>query len=79
MRNLGQPNELCGERERAIRIEFVAENPFATNYVGTRRGRDKGPGLVESEGIEFFLHGMAPIRVTKGGKIIVRKGGRGYS
>jgi hypothetical protein len=45
--------------KRSIGIEFVTKNPFATDDVGTGRGRDERPGLVLEKSVIFFLHGLA--------------------
>jgi hypothetical protein len=51
--------------KRSIGIEFVTKNPFATYDVGTGRERDESPSLVLDKSVIFFLHGLAPGRITK--------------
>ena len=63
-------------RKRTIRIVLMPKYPFATDNVGTRRRRDKCPSFIQSKCIVLFLHGMSPIRISKGGEIAVRDRGR---
>ena len=52
----------------------MAKDPFSKDDVGTRGWRNEDPGVVEHEGIIFFLHCLPPWRITKSNEIVVRDG-----
>jgi hypothetical protein len=57
--------------ERSVRVIFVAKDPFATNNVGTGRGRDKSPCIVCHKSVILLLHGKTPGGVMEGGEVVV--------
>jgi hypothetical protein len=58
--------------ESAIRIMFVAKNPFTGNDVSTWWRRNESPSVIVHEGIVFLLHGLTPGRITKRNEVVVR-------
>jgi hypothetical protein len=50
-----------------VRMEFVLENPFSRDDVGTARAINKAPGTVGLESPEFSLHGSVPVRIPECG------------
>jgi hypothetical protein len=52
--------------ERSVRVVFVVKDPFATDNVGARRGRDKSPCIVCHESVILLLHGETPGSVMEG-------------
>jgi hypothetical protein len=45
-------------------MKFVVNNPFPAHDIGTRRRRDASLGFVKGKSIEFFLHGLTPMRIA---------------
>jgi hypothetical protein len=53
--------------QRAVRVELVLEDPFASDDVGANGVRDKIPGVVGDQGNKFFFYGAAPAQIDEGG------------
>jgi hypothetical protein len=53
--------------QRAVKIELVVENPLVGDDIEANGARDKISGVVSDQGSKFFFHGVAPIRIDKGG------------
>ena len=53
--------------ERTVGASLVAEDPLASDDVGTGRPRDKLLGVVPLESVELFPHHNEPMRIPKGG------------
>jgi hypothetical protein len=52
--------------QRAVIVEFVLKDPFASDNVGANWARDKIPCVVGDQGSKFFFHGTAPIQTNEG-------------
>jgi hypothetical protein len=67
----GSPHEPANDPTRlvavqgTVRMEFVLENPFSRDDVGTARAINKAPGMVGLESPEFGLHGSVPVRIPE--------------
>jgi hypothetical protein len=53
--------------EGLIREELMCEDPFLGDYVGAIRPRIEFPSIVSHKGCIFFLHGRAPMWISKRG------------
>jgi len=53
--------------EGAIRIEFMAENPFTGDDMGTGRAIDQAPCAVSPKSAKLLLYGAVPVRVPECG------------
>jgi hypothetical protein len=51
--------------EAAVGMKFVLQDPFAGDDVGAGWARNKAPGVVRLEGIEFPLYRSSPLRVMQ--------------
>jgi hypothetical protein len=51
--------------QRAIRVELVLKNPFASDNVGANGARDKISGVVGDQDNNFFFHGTTPVRINE--------------
>jgi hypothetical protein len=52
--------------QRAIRVELVLENPFASDDVGANMVREKIPGVFGNQGSKFFFHGVLLVWIDEG-------------
>jgi hypothetical protein len=52
--------------QRAIRVELVLENTFASDDIGANGTRDKVLGVVGDQGSKFLFHGAAPVQIDEG-------------
>ena len=52
--------------ERTVRASLVAEDPLASDDIGTGWPRDKLPRTVALQGAKLLTHRSKPVRITKG-------------
>jgi hypothetical protein len=55
----------------AIRMEFVAVDPFSADDVRSRRSWYQCPRAIPLEGVKFILHGGMPIWITERGRTLL--------
>jgi hypothetical protein len=53
--------------QRAVGVELVIENPFASDDVGVNGARYKILGVVGDQGSKLFFHGSVLVRIDVGG------------
>jgi hypothetical protein len=52
--------------QRTISMEFVFENPLASNNIGLGEARNKISSVILHESSIFIFHGMAPVGISEG-------------
>ena len=61
----GKPNVLYNERESAVGVELVPEDPFARNDIGVGWARNELPSVIGEEGVKLITHGLGPVGFEK--------------
>jgi hypothetical protein len=60
-------NETCFEAlDAAVKVVLDLEHPTTVNEIDVGRCRNKTPGLIAMEGIEFSVHGSPPPWIVHG-------------
>jgi hypothetical protein len=60
--------------QRAVGVELMPEDPFASDNIGARRLGDEAPCVVVDESLVLLSHSRAPLRVGKGPSVVTGNG-----